>query len=289
MRSSTEMFALILKKAQTDPRIRAVYLEGSRVNPSVPNDIFQDYDIAYVVDDIKPFYQEQAWLDQFGPRLYWQLPDDNAYFPLAEAADAYGWLIQFADGNRLDLHVRTLDNALNHLEMYQILLDKDHCLPQPIEVTDQRYWVQRPSIAEFRGTCNEFWWCLNNVAKGLWRQELPYVLDMLDFNVRPMLKQILNWQIGATHDFQISVGKNGKYYRQLLPAPIYQQFLATYATGDITALWSAVTIMCDLFQAVASQLSQQLNFTYDQQEATNSRLFLDRVRQLPPDAKGIDQ
>ena len=44
MRSSTEMFALILKKAQTDPRIRAVYLEGSRVNPSVPKDIFQDYE-----------------------------------------------------------------------------------------------------------------------------------------------------------------------------------------------------------------------------------------------------
>ena len=287
MRSSTEMFALILKKAQTDSRIRAVYLEGSRVNPSVPKDIFQDYDIAYVVDDIKPFYQDQAWLDQFGPRLYWQLPDDNAYFPLAEAADAYGWLIQFADGNRLDLHVRTLNNALNHLKMYQILLDKDHCLPQPTELTDQRYWVQRPTNAEFRGTCNEFWWCLNNVAKGLWRQELPYVLDMLDFNVRPMLKQILNWQIGAAHDFQISVGKNGKYYRQLLPTAVYQRFLATYATGDVAAVWSAVTVMCDLFQEVAGQLSQQLNLTYDWQEATNSRLFLDHIRQLPADASEI--
>ena len=49
MRSEKEMLDLITKTAEEDPRIRAAYLEGSRVNPNVPADIFQDFDVVYVV------------------------------------------------------------------------------------------------------------------------------------------------------------------------------------------------------------------------------------------------
>ena len=41
MRSEKEMLDLITKTAEEDPRIRAAYLEGSRVNPNVPADIFR--------------------------------------------------------------------------------------------------------------------------------------------------------------------------------------------------------------------------------------------------------
>ncbi|HKM05313.1 MAG TPA: aminoglycoside 6-adenylyltransferase [Lachnospiraceae bacterium] len=40
--------------------------------------------------------------------------------------------------------------------------------------------------------CNNFWWCLNNVAKGLWREEIPYTMDMISFHIRPML---INFQV----------------------------------------------------------------------------------------------
>ena len=36
MRSEKEMLDLIIKTAEEDPRVRAAYLEGSRVNPNVP-------------------------------------------------------------------------------------------------------------------------------------------------------------------------------------------------------------------------------------------------------------
>ncbi|WP_343216395.1 aminoglycoside 6-adenylyltransferase [Clostridium simiarum] len=39
--------------------------------------------------------------------------------------------------------------------------------------------------------CNEFWWCLNNVAKGMWREEILYVMDTLDFTIRVELKNML--------------------------------------------------------------------------------------------------
>ena len=41
--------------------------------------------------------------------------------------------------------------------------------PDIPEATDKDYFVKRPSKEQFLCTCTEFWWCLNNVAKGLWR------------------------------------------------------------------------------------------------------------------------
>jgi len=52
MRSEKEMMGLILNAAREDERIRAVIMNGSRVNPNVKRDCFQDYDIVYVVKDI---------------------------------------------------------------------------------------------------------------------------------------------------------------------------------------------------------------------------------------------
>ena len=42
MRSETEMLRLFLDIANADDRILAVYMNGSRTNPNVEKDIFQD-------------------------------------------------------------------------------------------------------------------------------------------------------------------------------------------------------------------------------------------------------
>jgi aminoglycoside 6-adenylyltransferase len=75
--------------------------------------------------------------------------------------------MQFTDGNRLDLHVCTLNQVsseINNDKLNRILLNKDNCLPKIPETTDENYWVKRPSEKQFLDICNEFCWCLNNVA-----------------------------------------------------------------------------------------------------------------------------
>lgn len=44
MRTEAEMLSLIKEVALEDENIRAAYIEGSRVNPNAPKDIFQDYE-----------------------------------------------------------------------------------------------------------------------------------------------------------------------------------------------------------------------------------------------------
>lgn len=100
-------FAIIVEVAAKDDRIRAVYMNGSRTNKNVKKDIFQDYDIVYVVNENRPFIEDKEWINIFGERLYMQYPDEIDVINGIERDfdKCYGWLIQFKDGNRLDLHV----------------------------------------------------------------------------------------------------------------------------------------------------------------------------------------
>lgn len=289
MRSEQEMMDLILSVAKGDARIRAVYMNGSRTNPNAPKDIFQDYDIVYVVEETESFRSDKTWIDRFGERLYMQLPEENVFYP-SEILSCYGWLIQFSDGNRLDLHVSTLEYVLKEIQgdrLCKILVDKDDCLPVMPEATDEDFWVQRPTERQFLDTCNEFWWCLNNVAKGLWREEIPYVMDMINHVVRPQLIRLLEWKIGFETEFSVSIGKSGKYMDKWLDEEIWQLFLKTYSSGKIDEIWDAVFIMCDLFNVVAREISGRMAVSYNQVEADNSFKFLRDVRLLPKEATSI--
>jgi aminoglycoside 6-adenylyltransferase len=289
MRTEQDMFNLILNTAKSDERIRAVILNGSRTNPNAIKDIFQDYDIIYVVKETKPFREDNSWIDKFGERLYMQYPDENSYYE-NDVENSYGWLIQFTDGNRLDLHVCTLPHASKEIKeerLSRILLDKDNCLPPIPKETDEDHWIKKPTTPNFFDTCNEYWWCLNNVAKGLWREEIPYVMDMLNYCVRPMLIRIIEWKIGFQTNFTVSCGKSAKYAYRWLDSNDWNNFLKTYPSGNVVDIWNSVFIMCDLFNVFAKYVASKMNIKYNDVESNNSLKFLKHVYLLPKDAKEI--
>jgi aminoglycoside 6-adenylyltransferase len=75
-RSEREIMQLIMDVAANNQDIRAVLLNGSRADPNVTKDIFQDYDIIYAVRDLSPFVQDHSWIDIFGERMILQMPED---------------------------------------------------------------------------------------------------------------------------------------------------------------------------------------------------------------------
>lgn len=289
MRSEAKMYQLLMCTAEQDDRILAVYMNGSRTNANVPEDIFQDYDVVYVVRETKPFIEDKNWIDRFGEILYMQYPDESPDEP-GDRENFYGWLMQFSDGNRIDLHVESVAHAREHIcddKLCRVLLDKAHILPPVPEATDADYRVKKPSDAQFQACTNEFWWCSNNIAKGLWREEMPYVQDMASFVVRKQLEKMLTWKVGIQTNFQVSVGKSAKYLYRWLDAKEYQGYLDTYFGGEIEEAWQAVLRMCDLFEAVSLEVAQGLGYTYNAAEAKAARGFLEHVRQLPRDAEEI--
>ena len=59
---------------------------------------------------------------------------------------------------------------------------------------DSMYNVAKPTAEQFAGCCNEFYWCMNNVAKGIARRQLPYAMWMYNSVVHPMLIKLLSYR-----------------------------------------------------------------------------------------------
>lgn len=80
-RNDGQMMELILSVARNDARIRAAIQDGSRSNPSVRKDIFQDFDVIYIVKSLRPFTKDHRWVDVFGKRMIMQMPEDMELYP----------------------------------------------------------------------------------------------------------------------------------------------------------------------------------------------------------------
>ena len=289
MRSESQMYKLILDIANQDERIYAVYMNGSRTNKNVPEDMFQDFDIVYVVEETGSFRKDKKWIEKFGTILYMQDPVESPYYP-SDKENCYGWLMQFNDGNRIDLHVETVSHALDHItedKLCKILLDKKGILPRLPEAGDEDYHVKKPSKEQFQAVCNDFWWCTNNIAKGLWRKEILYVQDMANFVVRKQLETMLSWKIGIHTDFSVSVGKSAKYMGKWLEKAEWEEYLSTYFRCRTEEAWEAVMRMCTLFERTARFVGEKFSYPYNETEGKNARMYLEHVRMLPEDAKEI--
>ena len=288
MRSEREVLDLILETARADERIRAVIMNGSRANPNAPRDPFQDFDIVYVVTDVAPFRKNLAWIECFGDRMILQMPEDMQD-PPADNDGHFGYLMQFIDGNRIDLGIFSLaqfeEGPRDSLSV--LLLDKDGIIepfPQP---SDSDYLPKPPTAKAFSDCCNEFWWCSPYVAKGLWRQEILYAKAMLDEAVRGELMKMLTWHIGVQTQFQSNPGKLGKYFEKYLDPELWDLLLKTYSEASYEKTWEALFAMCDLFRRVALPIAEHFGFEYPHEDDRRVSLHLEHVRWLHGDVEEV--
>ena len=288
MRCERDMLDLILAVARWDDRIRAVIMNGSRANPNAPRDIFQDFDIVYLVTDVAPFRRNLAWIERFGELMILQMPDDMGDPPPGDHG-GFTYLMQFIDGNRIDLGIYPLDKAgeITGDSLSVLLLDKDGVVG-PLDPPSERDYLPKPPTArQFADCCNEFWWVCPYVAKGLWRQEILYARYMLDQVVREQLMTMLVWHIGVTTGFVVSPGKFGKYFQRYLDPDLWQMLEQTYAGAGYDDTWDALFTMCRLFEQIAAPLAGHFGFEYPADEAMRVRAHLEHVRRLPRDAAEI--
>ena len=286
MRSEQEMLDLIRSVALNDDRVRAVIMNGSRVNPNAPKDIFQDYDVIYVVSEKESFLADPNWIRVFGELMILQLPDEMVD-PPGEGMDHYAYLMQFVDGNRIDLSLYPVDK-LDQLEddsLTLVLLDKDGILPAYAPPNDSGYLPKPPTAKAFFDCTNEFWWVCPYVAKGLWRREIVYAKHVLDNYVREQLDKMLAWYVGQCNDYTKSPGKLGKYLEQCLDPQLWQLLLCTYSDAGYEHTWDALMAMGELFRRIATQVADHFGFTYPHGDDQRVTAHLEHVRNLPQDAK----
>lgn len=289
MRNEQEMMDIIMSTAENDGRIRAVIMNGSRTNPDAPRDVFQDYDIVYIVTDLKSFTADHRWIDRFGERMILQMPDLMGDSPQASDRQ-FAYLIQFMDGNRIDLTLESIDSLDSREEesLRKLLLDKDG-LFAPFPPSDDRDYMPQPPTAHAYDDCtNEFWWVATYVAKGFWREELTYAHFHMDTIVRDELIKMLTWYVGIQTGYKKSVGKSGKYLKNYLEPELWTMFEKTYADADYDHAWDALFVMCDLFRQTAQKVAQHHGLTYPEDDDRRVSAYLRYIRELPADATDMD-
>ncbi len=288
MRSEQQMLDLILTTAREDPRIRAVILNGSRANPDAPRDPFQDFDVVYLVADVAPFARNEEWIARFGELMILQMPEDMQEPPPA-ADGGFVYLMQFADGNRIDLGLWPVDRVaeLERDSLSVLLLDKDG-LVQPFDPPSERDYLPRPPTAKaFADCCNEFWWVSPYVAKGLWRREIVYAKHMLDHYVRDQLMRMIDWYVGVETGFARNPGKFGKYLERTLAPELWAMLLGTYAGAGYEDTWQSLFTACGLFRRLALHVAAHFRFDYPCGEDERVSAHLRHVMSLPRDATEI--
>lgn len=292
MRTEKEMFDLILNFANKDNRVRAVYMNGSRTNPNITKDIFQDYDIVYVVTETETFINDNNWISIFGEPIIFQEPDklDKLQGREVNFKNGYTYLMQFTDGNRIDLHLQTVEALLKEYGTDKLtvpLLDKDGCLPEIPEPSDEDYWIKKPTYGQYFSICNNFWWVVPYCAKGLWRHEILFTIETMNTYVRKELLTMLNWLVGTQTEFKLSTGKANKYLERYLDTDVWARLMKAFNMADYDSAWTSLIIACELFSEVAPKVGEILGYEYNYEDAKRSFSFIKHIKELPITAKKI--
>jgi aminoglycoside 6-adenylyltransferase len=288
VRNEKEMLDLILEVARKDEAIRAVAMNGSRVNSNAPRDPFQDFDIIYFVTDMARFISNLEWIKQFGELMILQMPE-TMLNPPPSFEDGFAYLMQFADGNRIDLNVLPLAKLgrVYSDSLTILLLDKDDKVKSLPAATDKSYLPAPPSAKAFSDCCNEFWWVSTYVAKALWRGNFFHAKDLMDCMVREQLMKMLDWYFGLKTNFDVSAGKGRRNFSKYLDEYLMEILKQTYAGIDPEEIWDSLFAMTTLFRKTGREIANKFKLQYPVEDDKKVTAHLEHVRRLSSDAAEI--
>ena len=293
MLNEQQMYDRILGYANSREDIRGVILNGSRANPDRKPDPFNDFDIVYLVRDVSvykdlPLHKEYGEA-LFGDLLVYERTDESELFS-EQFPEFVCYLLQFADGNRIDLTVADIKNHEKYCfgDGYAaVLLDKDGVLPALPPQDGSDFFLKAPTQQQFFECRTEFWWVAPYVSKGLWRGQLLFAHTHLDV-IRNMLLQMLKWYAGALHGFSLSVGKKGDRLAELLPEEIWMKFLGTFCRCEEADIWRALFAAGDLFTDISNRVAGHFGFTIHDGYDRRVTAFLLYTKDLPKNAETLD-
>ena len=283
-RTEDEIMALILAFAEVDDHIRVAVMNGSRVNPNVTKDPFQDYDVATFVTDVEPFRNEGYVVPHFGEVMVVEQPLIGPWPPADADGSYHNYNMQLLDGNHIDLsffHVNTLHD---HLEdsLTAVLLDKDGRIPSLPSPNESSYFITQPTQELYDGCCTGFFFALgSHIPKTIWRRKLPLLKFYIEGWLREIVVMMLGWEIGIRIGWEKSLGSKGKHLERLLPSDVWNEYKKTYVGSDYDDLWESLFLFHGIFKRSAEFVAAKCGYRFPRETADKVLAFLEHVRALP--------
>lgn len=269
-RTNSELTQICLEYAGRDNDIRAVLQEGSGANPNSEVDKYSDLDIVFVTLDNTPYVKRGMELaSQFGKIAILQEPHNADLWSDVSVSnsDVYSYLMQFADGSRIDLTFNSLSFLLRDPNPCEsatlVLLDKDGAFDWLPPASDRDYLTKRPTAAEYRACCNEFWWCAPYVFKAVARRQMLHAFECLNGRLRFEFIKMLTWLAAVNTNFFVNLGKHSTDIAPHIEPTYYNALLASYPHADFAEIITVTQELIKTFPKVAEEVGATLGYEYD--------------------------
>ena len=266
-------------------------LTSTRARPGAPVDVLSDYDVVLVVEDIRPFSADRSWLGDFGRVLvaYWDGIEPDPDHGIGQT----GNVVQYDDGLKIDFRLwpltllrliadaPTLPDELD--AGYALLLDKDGLTADLRPPTYKAYVPDCPDEEAFLRWVNDFFGDAPYVAKFLRRDELFPAKWRLDYEMKHVyLRRMLEWRMERDHGWSEPTDWMGKGLKKRLPPDLWHALEATYVGADIADNWEALFRTLALFRRVATDVADDLGYTYPREFDRRVVAYVHAVRDMDP-------
>jgi aminoglycoside 6-adenylyltransferase len=270
--------------AKAKPDIRAVILTSSRAKPGATLDEFSDYDVIFVAKDIKPYRENESWLEEYGKVLVVYRDPVEIRFGYERFIDC----TQYENGLKMDFtmwpvdlltHVTQMEKLPNYIDDgYKVLLDKDG-LTRGMKTPSCRAFVPKPPTeAEYHAFIEEFFYDIPYAAKQIRRGDI-FALKLTVYYMRDVkLCRLLEWKIEIEHNWSLKSGYYGKGLQKYLTPSFLKKWDAIHFGSVAENNWESLFKIIRLFGKVAGEVGQRLGYAYPEDMDKRMLKYTKKVR-----------
>ncbi|WP_323714330.1 aminoglycoside 6-adenylyltransferase [Mammaliicoccus sciuri] len=266
MKTEREVLEEIFNIASIEDDIRAVCMNGSRVNKFIEPDEYQDFDIAFIVNNYETFIQHLSFIENFGEPIISQCNRERSDSGIK---DQLFYMVLFENYMRVDFRFIPIEyiEAYRHEDyLLKVLIDKDQYFSEQIEPNDKKYHIKKPNQKRFDFAFNEFWWLSTYVVKDIKREEIFYAIDHLNM-MRDLLLTMYDWKVSNKFEWQISTGKNHKLLKKYISKSEWNKLLESYPHGEVDDITNSLLNITEQFYILSVEVAKDLNMGINTLEA----------------------
>jgi aminoglycoside 6-adenylyltransferase len=286
MRNNDEKAVIdrLISWADKKPDIRAMLLTSSRSRPDAVTDEFSDYDVIFVAEDIKPYMDDENWLEEYGRVLaVYRDPVTQEY-----GYERFIRVTQYESGLKIDFalwpvgllkHVAAMEKLPDYIDDgYKVLLDKDGLARGMKAPSYRAFIIKPPTEAEYRQFVEEFFSNTPYAAKHIRRGDFFPLKYTLNFMRYEKLRKMLEWKVEIEHNWSLKYGMYGKGLSKYLEAEIINEIENTHAGTGPEADWESLFRIIALFRKVAREVGNKLGYAYPSEIDSRVVKYLYHVR-----------
>ena len=269
----------IMKIVYDNKNIICLLETDDRMNSSITDDGLLDFKFIIGVKDLTDELKllesvEEIIKDSYILHKQENLSVMNNYF-----VNLIRYITILKDITKVDFTFMRYEDIQSYIDLdslCKIHIDKEDKLIGNAKITDVKYRQLQPTNREYIKCCNEFFIKSLAVAKGIYRGEIVYSMNVYR-ELHDRLQTMTNYYIGCEYGFSVNIGKKNKNIITYLEVNHYDKFLESFPVPDKDKLLNILYNTFMLFRKEGLLVAEKLNFEYPKEA---DREIIKYIREL---------